>query len=417
MKEYLLLLGAEQFLRERSYSGGKSVGNFQVWTSIKNAQYNYNSYFDFCLNADPLNYDELKEQIAFYKLQGYVPKSIIPLNDWTLKVANKLNKDYGLPHLEENVVEACRNKKEMKRLFEIYGVATPKSKNFYNEHQLRELLNDFSFPVIIKPVDFGGSGGVYLANNLEESLESYKKSKRIMEEYANTFKVSKNEFLLEEFIASDDEVSVEVLCGKEFYKVITVTEKYLSPKPWFTEMGHVVPSHRYKDTNITSLAIDACKSLGINRGVAHVEIKVKGKDLYVIEAAARPGGDAIMDLIESSYGINPYKLHISMYIDNEQDDNYHFKPSKTSAISFLKAPIGEIKKINSPNISMDRDIVRVHIFKKVGDIAGNPENWSDREGLVQFSFPGLPNNKGYKHIEKSDKLAKEIFDYKVDIDE
>ena len=33
---------------------------------------------------------------------------------------------------------------------------------------------------------------------------------------------------------------------KDFYKVITVTEKYLSPKPWFTEMGHVVPSHGIK---------------------------------------------------------------------------------------------------------------------------------------------------------------------------
>ena len=66
------------------------------------------------------------------------------------------------------------------------------------------------------------------------------------------FKVNSNEFLVEEFIKSDDEVSVEVLCGKDFYKVITVTEKYLSPKPWFTEMGHVVPSHRYKDSNINT---------------------------------------------------------------------------------------------------------------------------------------------------------------------
>lgn len=411
MAEYLLLLGAEQFLRERSYSGGKSIGEFQIWTSIKNAQYNYNSYFDYCLNADPLNYEEIRAQIDYYKLKGYEPKSIIPLNDWTLKVANRLNMEYGLPHLPEEVVAACRNKKEMKRLFELHKVVTPKSRNFYTEEELIALLEEFSFPVIIKPVDFGGSGGVYLANNLDESLEVYGKSQEVMKRYADSFKVSKNEFLVEEFIDSDDEVSVEVLCGKGFYNVITVTEKYLSPKPWFTEMGHVVPSHRYQDSNIINIAINACKALGIDRGVAHVEIKIKDEKLYVIEAAARPGGDAIMDLIESSYGVNPYKLHISMYIDNKKYDDFNFNPDKTSAIAFMKAPLGEIKKIKLPDISEDKEISRVNILKKVGDIAENPENWSGRDGIVQFNFRDLPNNKIHKHIEKSNKLAGKIFDY------
>lgn len=408
--EYLLLLGAEQFLRERAYAGGKALGDFQVWTSIKHAPYYYNAYFDNCLNADPMNYEALKAQIDTYKLKGYEPKAIVPLNDWTLKVANRLNMEYDLPHLTEEVIEACRNKKIMKCLFEHHNVDTPKSRNFYNEQELIELLKEFSFPVIIKPIDFGGSGGVYLANNLEESLKFYHQSQETMEKYADIFKTSKNEFLVEEFIDSEDEVSVEVLCGQEFYNVITVTEKYLSPKPWFTEMGHVVPSHRFRERRITDLAVNACKALGINRGVAHVEIKVKEDKLYVIEAAARPGGDAIMDLIESSYVINPYTLHISMYIDNENNDVLNFKPSQTSAIAFMKAPLGEIKRINMPNISNDKTIVRVNIFKKVGDIVGEPENWSGRDGLVQFNFPGLTDRKINQHIEKSHRLAREIFD-------
>lgn len=60
MKEYLLLLGADQFLRERSYAGGKVIGDFQIWTAIKNVKYQYNSYFDYCINANPLSYEELK---------------------------------------------------------------------------------------------------------------------------------------------------------------------------------------------------------------------------------------------------------------------------------------------------------------------------------------------------------------------
>ena len=70
MTEYLLLLGAEQFLR-RSYAGGKSAGNFEIWTSINNAKYIIIPIFDFCLNTDPLNYKDLKSQIDLYKTKGY----------------------------------------------------------------------------------------------------------------------------------------------------------------------------------------------------------------------------------------------------------------------------------------------------------------------------------------------------------
>lgn len=53
MEEYLLLLGADQFLRERSYAGGKSIRDFQIWTAIKGSKYKYNAYFDFVLMQTP----------------------------------------------------------------------------------------------------------------------------------------------------------------------------------------------------------------------------------------------------------------------------------------------------------------------------------------------------------------------------
>ncbi|PTI74761.1 hypothetical protein BU064_12140 [Staphylococcus succinus] len=410
MKKYLLLLGADQFLRERSYAGGKSLGNYQIWTAIKASKYHYNCYFDFCINADPLNYDEIKNEIEHYRTQGYAPQSIVPLNDWTLKIANRLNQDYGLPYLDDSVVDACRNKYMMKALFKKAKIPTPESSVFETSDQLKQLIKTVKFPVIIKPIDFGGSGGVYLAHNDIECMEAYLKSQQVMATYADTFKVSKNKFLIETFIASNEEISVEVLCGEHFYEVITVTEKYLSPRPWFTEMGHLVPSHRYKDERIKNLAIQSCKSLGINRGVAHVEIKIKDNNLYVVEAAARPGGDAIMDLIESSYGINPYQLHTSMYINNKSKPSFTFTPYSTSAIAFMKAKKGKIKNINFPDISKDREIKSVSLLKNIGDIISDPENWSSRDGLVQFNWSGLPTTKTYRHINKANDLANKIFD-------
>lgn len=410
MTEYLLLLGVDQFLRERAYAGGKAIGDFQIWTTIQNAKYKYNAYFDFCIDANPLSYEEIKKEIAYYQIQGYEPKSIVPLNDWTLEVANQLNRDYSLPYLEPKVIKACRNKHIMKSLFEKANIPTAKSIQFNDATELKECIKEFTFPVIIKPMDFGGSGGVYLANNEKECMDAYRKSKQIMETYADTFHVFKNKFLIETFIDSDDEVSVKVLCGHHFYEVITVTEKYLSPRPWFTEMGHLVPSHRYKNEDIKNLAIRTCQTLGITRGVAHVEIKIKGDQLYVIEAAARPGGDAIMDLVENAYDMNPYQLHISMYINNKVKSADIFTPKRTSAIAFMKAKKGKIQNINYPDIANDSEIKKVNLLKGIGDNVTDPENWSSREGLVQFSWPELSTTKTFKHIHKANELASKIFD-------
>ncbi|MCI2941276.1 formate-dependent phosphoribosylglycinamide formyltransferase (GAR transformylase) [Staphylococcus cohnii] len=147
-------------------------------------------------------------------------------------------------------------------------------------------------------------------------------------------------------------------------------------------MGHLVPSHRYKNEDIKNLAIRTCQTLGITRGVAHVEIKIKGDQLYVIEAAARPGGDAIMDLVENAYDMNPYQLHISMYINNKVKSADIFTPKRTSAIAFMKAKKGKIQNINYPDIANDSEIKKVNLLKGIGDNVTDPENWSSREGLV-----------------------------------
>lgn len=63
----------------------------------------------------------------------------------------------------------------MKSLFEKANIPTAKSIQFNDATELKECIKEFTFPVIIKPMDFGGSGGVYLANNEKECISYCKK--------------------------------------------------------------------------------------------------------------------------------------------------------------------------------------------------------------------------------------------------
>ncbi len=314
-RKYVLLLGADQYLRERALPGVRELTQYPIWTTSIEEKYKKNRYFDYNLEADPQDETSLFQAIKKQKAKGWSPEVIIPLNDWTLKIAHNLNRRLGLTSMPGEVIELSRNKNLMKNAFLKKELPTATFRLINNERELLLASEEIGYPAIIKPYDFGGSGGVYLARNNSEAIESFKKSKEVVNEYADDFGIDGSSFIFEKYIKSEEEVSIEVVCYDGEYKVIAVTEKYLTPEPRFAEIGHLVPSHRTKDENLKEIACKACESLGITMGLAHVEIKIENNKPWIIEIGARPGGDGIMDQIERVFGINPYKLHAAPYLN------------------------------------------------------------------------------------------------------
>ncbi len=410
MKEYILLLGADQFLRERSLAGAKSISHLPVWTADSNAKTKYNRYFDNCIEADPQDSMKLLKAINEYKEKGWVPRVIVPLNDWTLKAANEVNQQLGLRYLNSNTINLARNKFAMKKAFLEHNVNTAPFHLIQDESELLLAVNDLGLPVVIKPYDFGGSAGVYLARTEDEVIQAFKESQKVLEEYGEIFGVEGDKYLVEKYIDSRDEVSVEVVCFNKQYDVLTVTEKYLSPEPWFSEMAHLVPSHRVNDEELRELACEACKALDIEFGLAHVEIKIKDNEFWVIEAAARPGGDGIMDQIERAYEINPYSLHVSCYLnENPFMHMEKLKPIQSAAIAFLKAPSGIIKEIKNTN-SLPEEVHSLAIQAHVGKVSADPIFCLSREGTVEYTWENLFETKTDKPLEMTKILSEEIFE-------
>ncbi|QPT13464.1 ATP-grasp domain-containing protein [Serratia rubidaea] len=409
-KDILLLLGANQYLRERALSGARKSTDAEVWIADSSDFFNKNRYFDGCFNCDQ---NDSKAIISLLERNSELRLlAAIPLNDWVLKTANDVNEHFGLRHLKADTIENSRNKHQMKVNFLKYNVPTAKFYLLSSQEELDVAIKKIGLPVVIKPYDFGGSGGVYLAKTLEEARKHLDESQNLIALHKKTFKIKGDKYLIEEYINSTEEVSVEVICFDGKYKVLSVTEKYLSPEPWFCEMGHLIPSHRNHDDKLRTMAVKACKSLGIDIGMAHVEIKIKNGEHYVIEAAARPGGDGIMDQIEKTFGINPYNLHILTYLGIDATNIHIPNPKGTAAIAFLKAKEGIIKKINKLDHSdFGDEITSLKITAKEGMVSNPPMNWSTREGVVEYYWDDtFFNTKTDLPVTYSKSLSSKIFD-------
>ena len=187
-----------------------------------------------------------------------------------------------------------QSKFSQRRALEQAGIVVPKYYRVENEQDLSKI--ECHFPVIVKPIDNGGSKGICKVDNNGDLLDAFR--------YAVSYSGS-GQVIVEEYI-DGREFSVEYISyhGQHFF--LQITDKVTSGPPRFVEMQHHQPAdispqiHRL----IREMVEKALDALQIENSPSHTEIKLNSAgDLYIIETGARMGGDHISsDLVRLSTG-------------------------------------------------------------------------------------------------------------------
>lgn len=170
-----------------------------------------------------------------------------------------------------------------------------------------------TFPVVVKSVDACGKRGVSIAYNdtdLKEAIEVARNNS------------SDGSALVEEYLKGGHEYSIECLSyGKGKHQVIQYTEKESAGPPHFVEIGHHQPANLSEEmkSRIDKAAWDILEVLGLNCGMAHLELKIIDNNIYFIEVGARGGGDHISDtLTPLSTGFDYYRAAIECHLGTYQ---------------------------------------------------------------------------------------------------
>ena len=273
----------------------------------------------------------------------------------------------------ETAVKAT-DKYDMIKAFKEHDVPSPW---FFVVDTLEELKaheTDAAFPCIIKPTDNAGSHGVAKVNSFEELLGNY--------EYSHSCS-RHGEVIVEEYL-DGPEVSVEVMVVDGKVNILQITDKITTEAPHFVEMGHTQPSRLPDETQrqIREVAEMACKSIGIDNGPAHVEMKVTKRGPVMIELGARMGGDNITThLVPLSTGIDMVGSTIRVAMGEEPD----IEPTLHcgSAIRYFEVPFGIIKAIEGVEEAKKIPGVKQITFtKEVGEASAPIHCSNDRIGFV-----------------------------------
>ncbi|MFG3107087.1 ATP-grasp domain-containing protein [Streptomyces tendae] len=201
-----------------------------------------------------------------------------------------LAESLGVPTVPVRAVLRARDKHLMRRL----TAAEPTTPAFGIVG--REEPDSSVFPVVLKPADGTGSQGVeYVPDRPAYRRLSPERTGALWEQYVD-----------------GAEYSVEAVSADGEHRILGITAKRTTGKPYFVETRHEVPARVTPDVE---REIRACVGrtldlLEVTTGASHTEVKLDGGRPVLIETHTRAGGDRIPLLTKLVSGVDQIELAV-----------------------------------------------------------------------------------------------------------
>lgn len=184
----------------------------------------------------------------------------------------------------------------------------------------------FPYPLIVKPVDSGGSQGICKVDSPDELPAAFNRAKSS----------SKSGRVIIEQYVDGREFSVEFISHHGRHYLLQITDKETSGAPLFVEMSHHQPADIPVETwdRIKNMVSSALTALKIEDSPSHTEIKLNSKgELFIIETGARMGGGHITsDLVRLSTGYDFVRGTVDLAVGDFKEP--HFPENHHSGVYF-----------------------------------------------------------------------------------
>lgn len=348
MKERIAVIGANEPLIP-FYRQAKALGYKIIGIAIEKGAV-CKKYCDRFYPVSFADKDAVVEVCRKEKVDGIISFSLESALPTVVYVAQKL----GLVSNSEACIKLTQSKYAQRQALEKAGIPVPK-------YYLVDNISDLSkvqcrFPVIVKPVDSGGSQGICKVDKQEELMEAY----NYAVSYSRTSKT-----IIEEFI-DGREFSVEFISHQGKHYFLQITDKVTSGAPRFVEMQHHQPADIPASVwdRIKTMVERALTALKIENSASHTEIKWNSNDeLFIIETGARMGGDYISsDLVRLSTGYDFVEGAIKLAVNKFEEPS--FPQRMHSGVYFYSK-----------------------LAPEIGRVIKNHENWPE---IVEYEYSDEP---------------------------
>lgn len=331
---------------------------------------------DVKLVVSTLDQEEVYRQALIYQPDIVLTSA----SDGPVRTAAYVNEKLGKrPDLSYEDSLCATVKSHMRDRLREKHVPIPEYYAVHSFDQFKRAVLDLKGDCIVKPADNAGSRGVV---SLEHHRSQSGEELRRIYEYSK--ENSRNGTVMVEEYMTGPEVSVEAMTVEGKTTILTITDKFITPPPYFVEIAHSEPSSLSEETKaqIRQTAVDAVAAVRLQNGPSHTEIKVTKDGPKIVELAARLGGDFITSkLVPLSTGVD--MVGASILLATGQKPDLTHRRRKGAAIHFIQGEEGRIKSIKTDDaLSRLKGVEETVLYKKAGDVVHGTKSSNDRLGHI-----------------------------------
>jgi biotin carboxylase len=316
----ILLLGGSPF-QIPSILYAKSAGYYVV-TCDYCPENPGHQYGDEYVNVSTTDLKAILNLSRKLEIDGILAYASDPAAPTAAYVAEKM----GLPGNSYKAVKILSEKDLYRSFLRMNKFNTPRYGGFNTFNDFSKNSEEFTYPVLVKPVDSSGSKGITLVKDLWEMGDAIN--------YAMKFSRCKR-FIVEEFI----EKKYPQLDGDIFVYNGKINAYYLGDQRNDIDVNPFVPSSINFPSLLPEVLHEKIKSelqraidlLKIKFGGFNIEVIIDENDqVYLMEIGARNGGNCIPEIIKCASNVDMIKMSVDACmgvepeIHNQKEINKYF---------------------------------------------------------------------------------------------
>ena len=212
----------------------------------------------------PISYNNIEKIVKICKAKGV--NGVISFSAETaLPAVNAVSRALNTTGNSIECEKHTENKLTMRERLKECGISIPK----YHIIESSTQIINIKYPVIVKPIDNGGSRGITKVSKKEDLVPAIN--------YAMNF-ARKKQVLVEQFIEGR-EFSVEYISHDGNHFNVAITDKVTTGSPHFVELAHHQPANIATDVvnSIRKLTEDTLNALKVFNSASHTEIKMNSE--------------------------------------------------------------------------------------------------------------------------------------------
>ncbi|MEU9076779.1 ATP-grasp domain-containing protein [Kitasatospora sp. NPDC004745] len=244
------------------------------------------------------------------------PSGVFTWDELVLEATALACEKLGLPHMSSAAVARCRDKYATRSLMAGAGLPSAAHRLVSSADEAVAAAEEFGFPVVVKPRSLAGSIGVVRA----EDAAAVRAAFELATGAAYATLPAGEGILVEEYL-DGPEISVDSVVFEGVVHCVHVAQKRLGFPPYFEEVGHLVTAATPDalPQEVAELVRAAHRTLGVDYGVTHAEVRLTTAGPRLVELNARLGGDLIPLISRMATGIDLVKAAAEIALGHDPE--------------------------------------------------------------------------------------------------